>query len=200
MMIGSIQEMGLTTFFGGSTNLRHIGWVDVGVILGKISSSSIVILFAYLSWMASMMFGCLVRDVTRAAQHLLLDNAVTIDWYMKKWQRNYRLTCKYIKQINECFGLILLVFVMAQSICFITHSFFVCKDIIATIKKGNLLPSQQTLSVAVVNGVHWLWPLIRIYIVSAVCNGIQSQVTELLKALRKLQFSDNVVQIQVIGA
>ena len=189
-----MQETSLVVVFADDANLRQMKFIHVGIILGKMSSSSTVILFAYISWMASVMIERLVHDVSRAIKYSLIDQA-TADWYLNRWQRHHRWACKFIKRINECFGLILLVFVIVQSICFVTYSFFVCKDLIKVIKSGRLFASPL---VAVVTAAHWMSPLLRIYIVSVVCNEIQSQVTGLLKELRKIQFNDNVLQIQVI--
>lgn len=198
MIYDPIQETAVVTCFGDGNNFQQIKLVEIGVIVGKISSSSIVFLFVYLSWMVSLIFQRLASDVSRAAKLSLLDKPETVESYLKEWQRNHRFACKYIKRINECFGLILLVFFIAQFICFMAHSFFVCKHLIAMIKSGDLFPSKQSMLVTIVTGLNWISPLFRIYIIAVVCDQIQSQATELLNVLRKLRFSDSVTQIQVI--
>lgn len=111
------------------TDLSHLligsKVLEIGFSITDLYPLSGVVLFACLTWTASMMLQRLIDQLPTDE----IPQQMELNQQLVKWKRNLGLINDYIEKINHFFGFILLAFLAKNLFNFITYSYFMMKVI-----------------------------------------------------------------------
>ena len=104
-------NLSLTTLFLGAS------------IATQLYLISAIILFLCLGWMALMAFDILVQEIKSFCKKYIRSAAVNDFKKIVQWKRKHIFVCEFIDQINQCFGAILLIFIIKLLISITNYGF-----------------------------------------------------------------------------
>ena len=124
---------------------------------------SAIALFVCLGWLTSIVLEALVQDIQSYLNKSCADHLQLV----VKWKRTHVLVCEFVQHINDCFGLVLLIFIAKQFICIINDAFVT----IAAFRAMNRASVADVLSImAITKNLFYL------YMVTYVSEKIRNQV------------------------
>ena len=127
-MVLLLQEIGITTFNLKTQleSLPHVSAYQIYVcsfaFFAKIVPISVLVLFGCLVWQTAAFYGEIQQDVERELK-VKKEN-------IRKWKGSLTLVDELVDEINECFGLILLVSIAHFFVEFIARSFYLVSSIL----------------------------------------------------------------------
>ena len=122
------------------------------------------------SWSTQILFNILIRhatimfaDLNKQIQDILSPNNSTrlISNKLETWRQNHVLVCQLVDNINQCFGLMLLISISCYFISFIVMSYQLYKGIMnfSTVQQFNdemLISALTIVLVMLKNAVHFV--------------------------------------------
>ena len=137
-IIFHFQEFNETVFFfweiynlgALKTTKEFIFWTSI--FISQLYPISAIVLFCCLVETSSIITKTLAEDIRDQRNKGIIET--NSPQLLTKWKRKNMLICEFVGKINQCFGLIILLFTMKQFINFITFSF----SIVLELRRGEI--------------------------------------------------------------